>query len=508
MQNLKQLISFMIIFQLCYACNGGGGSSSIVKSGTSSTVISFQGSLASVIHSVSDAFISNAVAQDGTIEVMDLTDPNAPVSLGTFDVEDESQGYSFEIKSSKIKGKVISIEYEGGDKSIFGKRSMILEVDNDSSSVQVEEMNSDSTLQSQVLLSRLQEEGIGSLSDLKKRFKELHPHKEQILQQIKELALTSSDLKDYIEGAQNSLAVTIAAAWVAGIDGDDYARQEAIKKFNDIVSNVAPDLIGRTKLFCDDTNTKFSSHKEGSFRVYAAALSEELKQAFGNEEFLIGEGTNQDEVNKSIVQTIKKFNEISAGYKINQVMSISVRDKKSGYDEACKISSGAGIDDELIQSSYFDLKKIQSYIFPEGTSYKQAMEHLLWNIHPEIKMQGEAKIQLEIDSGNLSEESGKALLYEELVKEMKVLNSTFDRLDKEHNLSEYKINITELRNLSCPNFGSFDEFHDSLQAHEQKSYQRYVNTFGDSGSDDFYSQIDILKQTRETQKRICEVYFK
>ena len=56
-------------------------------------------------------------------------------------------------------------------------------------------------------------------------------------------------------------------------------------------------------------------------------------------------------------------------------------------------------------------------------------------------------------------------------------------------------------------FGSFDEFHDSLQAHEQKSYQRYVDTFGDSGSDDFYSQIDILKQTRETQKRICGVYF-
>ena len=503
MKTIQQLISFLLIFQLCFACNGGGGNSGGATqagggSDSSSETISVQGSFAKVFHSLGGLLVDSAIAQDGTIELLDLSNPQAPKSLGTFDVDDESKGFSLKIESSAIKGKVISLDYEGGAGSTIGRRSMILEIEDNPSDVVIDEMNPDSTLQSQILLTRLQEESVVTFSEVKKRFKELHQHKEKILEQIKELSLSSLELNDYIKGANNSLAGAIAAAWVGGIDGDDVAKQAALDKFNSEAAQYAPDLVRKTALVCDETDAKFSSQKEGPFRVLVSILTEELQEKYGSKEFEIGSGLNSDEVNKYMANTIEQFKKISTNFKKIQIMAIHVLDEKNAFTAECKIKS---------RSDYFALDKIQSYVPSDGSTFRE-MTNVLWNIHQDIKISGEAKIEAEVLGGNLKQDAANTILYSELINELKVLNLAYDKLNEKYNTSEYNIDITKLRSLSCSDFGKIEEFEISLREVENSTSQRYIDTFGKLDDDDFISQVDLLQQTVESQRKICDIYFR
>jgi hypothetical protein len=110
MKTLNQLISFLIIFQLCFACNGGAGSGGVVSVGngsSSSGTINFNGSLAKAFNTMGSFLIDSAVAQEGEINVIDISNPSNPQSLGTFDVDDETQGFSFKLPASKVSGKII-----------------------------------------------------------------------------------------------------------------------------------------------------------------------------------------------------------------------------------------------------------------------------------------------------------------------------------------------------------------------------------------------------------------
>jgi hypothetical protein len=511
MTSLKQFISFILIFQLCFACTGGGGSSGgVIQAGggsdSSSETISVQGTFAKAFKSLGNMLVDSAIAQDGTIELLDLSNPQAPKSLGTFDVENESKGFSFKIKSPAIKGKVIFLYYEGGAGSTIRSRSMILEVDENPTDVVIDEMNADSTVQSQVLLTRLQEESVVTLSDVKKRFKELHQHKEKILEQIKELSLSSLDLNDYIKGPNNSLAVALAAIWLAGIDGDDALKQEALNKFNYIASKEAPDLVGKNGLTCDGTDAKFSSQSEGSFKVLATALTVELQEKFGSKEFEIGIGVTSDEVNQHIAKTIEHLKEVSKSFKEIQIIAIHVLNEKNAFSESCKVKSRLESDGEVISSDYFDLEKILSYTAPDGITFRE-MTNVLWSIYHEIRKAGEAKIQAAVESGNLEQDAAKNRLHDELVKELEVFNTTYDKLNETHNPSKYKIDVTKLRGFTCSSFETLDQSEIALREIEQGTYQGYIDTFGNSDNDDFYSQIDLLKQTVESQRVICTIYF-
>jgi DNA-binding transcriptional regulator YhcF (GntR family) len=290
-----------------------------------------------VFHSFGNLLINSAVANDGTINVFDITDPASPLPLGTFEVDDESQGFSFQIESSKIKGKVISIKYEGGDKSSFGSRSMVLDVE-DATEIEVEEMNSESTVQSEIILTRLKNESV-TKEDLKIRFKKLHEQKEKLLDDMKELGLSLDALHEYLKDEKKiRLIETIAEVWASGVDEkDDDIRKSAFDSFKEVANDEAPELVKNARLFCEGNYSRFFSPTEGSFKLLVSAMTEGIQQNYSAKEVEFGVGKDSEEINKLIAPVLEKFKILSENFKDAQVFSFTVIG--DGVNETCKIRS-------------------------------------------------------------------------------------------------------------------------------------------------------------------------
>jgi hypothetical protein len=356
MQSLKQLVSFVLIFQLCYACNGGGGATA-VSSGVTENLVNIKGTFAKVFHSFGNLLINSAVANDGTINVFDITDPASPQPLGTFEVDDESQGFSFQIESSKIKGKVISIKYEGGDKSSFGSRSMVLEVEDEPSEIEVEEMNSESSVQSEIILTRLKNESV-SKEDLKIRFKKLHEQKLKILDDIKELGLSVDVLHEYLKDEKKiKLIETIAEAWAAGVDEDDDIRKSAFDTFKEVANDEAPELVKNARLYCEGNYSKFFSPNEGSFKLLVSGKTEGIQYLFDSKEKEFGVG-NSNEINKLMSELLARFNQVSEQFKEAQILSITVIGDND-FNDTCKISSKK-VENDIVACQGLDCPKESS----------------------------------------------------------------------------------------------------------------------------------------------------
>jgi hypothetical protein len=414
MNTMKQLISYILVIQLCVSCTGGGkeGGPSVVntpnKSGgtrggtsgqtggtsgntgeaTDGATILIQGQISKVFRNLSDFILPSANAQDGQITAYNMTDPEHPLQIGEpVPVDSEDNGYSIELNAKEVKGAIIKLKYIGR----IGARDLLVDVDNLSNGSG--DMNEDNHFESGILEEQLRLEGIKDKVQLRKKFVELkNTSKEEGVE--KDLALFGDS-----ESMKEILRITDTDT-VNQVFRDEMKRlvamaKDARKKNGVVEDELIQKMIGLAKNFfgkydsssnvlnCSGPRATFFIGSGKTYRFSLQGHDLELLRAYqyqetgGSKEF--GKASSSDDANKLLRQMSSELEELSIKYEKNNLSGVVIvsdisEDGVLEEDKTCILNDPVEKPDYL-----FDLKILENIPYSVADTQDDFKKTLLEN---------------------------------------------------------------------------------------------------------------------------------
>ena len=523
MDLLKRTISLILVFQLCWACNGGSGGSSGVVSGPSGSggdsgsgdgeTINIQGTIGSVFHSLSETLLSSAFAQDGQMEVFDITDPTAsPKSLGIFDVQDESSGYSIDLPADEVQGALIKLKYLGK----AGEREMILNVDPTDTSLKAEVMDTSNFVKSKILEAHLQQEvrlGFSTVDILRTRFKELDANKADIdddLSDFENIDAIKKIIQDPDKGKE--LADYIAQARIYSNQGESQKAFELKAEAFDFAYKADPKNFEGAKFVCGATKARFFFRGEGSYQVKAVGLTKEVLNAWrGLDGITWDQLSNSPQVNQVFFDIITKMQMMSKGQYDGKLLAarvtiIDLNGKE--VDRICDLYSRAPKEGEET-STYINLDQMNDLDKAVEIPLRDRQSKL-YEIYRNITEQARVKIWDGVAAAEFDEVTAQKLFYSQMLIASKAFNDRIDAYQLADEKSAYSpIELDPMRGLSCSSYGNLEEFNKSLKEVYDRIWNDYNQKAKDAGleqNEEFYTRIDALEMTQKNLNSICSYY--
>lgn len=156
MDLLKRTISLILVFQLCWACNGASSKSSGVVNTGGASSSSTSTTISGTITGLMDLVMASAVAQTGDIIFEDITDPDNILGIHSEKLVG-TKTFSIKLNRSGLSGgKLIRATYTSSD-SAEDSRTLLFNVAGTESSVNAS-MDADKTFSSLLLEKQLQRE--------------------------------------------------------------------------------------------------------------------------------------------------------------------------------------------------------------------------------------------------------------------------------------------------------------------------------------------------------------
>ncbi len=392
MIKIKQLISYILVIQLFVSCTGSGGSSSVVSNSSNSGgtgggtsggdasggggTVTIEGQISQVFRGVSEFLIPSAVAEEGEITVIDITDPSDPKPIGKpFPVESEAKGYSIELPADQVVGTILKLQYKG----LVGERDLLITID-DVGSIEGE-MNEEKHFEAGILEEQLKQEvgNFGEKKEFRERFKKL---KESGVGEDLALFGDSESMKQIlkdVETAPDMKGLIIRAR---------QAREnEEFEKESELVSEmvgIAKKLFGesyssKNHLNCVESRAKFfiDGKKQYNFTLIGNDL--EVLRAFGGVADF-GIASTSEEANRILRDMTLKLQGISKENKDKNVSGVvTVTDVSGGEeidsDKTCTLKAFKG---EIEDPDYFyNLKFIQDFQFADAANQDEFSQKLI-----------------------------------------------------------------------------------------------------------------------------------
>lgn len=368
MNMFKQLISYILVIQLCISCNGSNGGSSGASGGAAGGgTVTIEGSITQVIRGFSNLIISSAMAQVGDITVYDVADLETP--LGTFPVDSEEK-YSIELDADLINTAILKFKYERRDAGL--KRDLLFDIDEvDKNQV---DMNEEKHFEAGILEEQLKNEASDSSDKVafRSRFKDL-----KMMGVSEELALfgDSDSMKEILNSADKDyvpeMKKHIIDARKARENGED---QEAIvrsmvelaeKFFN------GPLFSSKKVLNCSGERATFFIDDEKTYNFSLVGYDLEVLKAY--EEFdgvkPFGQAKTSEDANKILRQMSLDLKKISLEQKKNLsgVVTISDMSENGGPEKTCRLFGMRGESQEAYY--FFDLSILNDLSQNDGYSH-------------------------------------------------------------------------------------------------------------------------------------------
>jgi hypothetical protein len=502
MKALNKLFTYLIIFQLCFACNGGGGSGGSVVSTGPSESVNFSGSLAKAMNTFTELLIDSAMAQ-GQLEVSDIT-TGVPKSLGTYEIGDENQPFKFDLSVASVAGKLIKVHFTGIEGSMMKERVTIINVEIGQKYVDLAMVNEDETIAAKIIESEMIK--VKSTSKIKLRAKEFIENKRIIKDMIFDTGINLHYLLKVMQkDSKSEISSALASAFVAIVDNNVDSKKK-VGSISSIADNMETEIYNGPSLICDDSvATFYSSEKEGKFKVTAVALSSELINDYGQGDIDVGYASNVDEANKMLSGVIERFNEFSSKIASEQSFALYV---SNGVDfkAACKLSSKASSVSDL---KPFDVAPIDSFTPVKGEDFGDIISRL-YETYENVIDQGAAYVQQQADQGELTEYAAKKALFIQTRDAIQALNTQWDILDQSHNTSEFTIDVSKMSALSCNVYKTQEDFSQALSDATQYTHETYIEKYGKGPDDmtlDYWVHYYRFKYLNSYLNQACQMYF-
>ncbi len=342
MNMLKRTISLILVFQLCWACNGSSSSSGVVKTGgSSSSGASSSMTISGTITSLMDLVMASAMAQNGDLVVQDITDPDNPVVLHSESLSGTNT-FSVTVKKSDVAGgRLIKATYTSSDSPNDGSRSLLFNLAGSEATVDAS-MNSDTTMNSMVFEQQLlQEKNRGDITgaDYLNRFKAIK--NDDHTSEFDVLGGDKTTIKKLLLDPNNGTGISdlLASLKYARIQGDLASIRDYKEKLFFLATDQA--IIPRSAVLNCSANEVSFLFRDQSMRVYARGLDLEVMQALGSYKDLGAFGdsrTAADEINIYL----SKLSEI--GQKFGKIVSAKLffaSKDGTAFSGSCRVFSEA-----------------------------------------------------------------------------------------------------------------------------------------------------------------------
>lgn len=351
MDLLKRTISLILVFQLCWACNGSGGASGVVSTGgssSSSSTLTISGTIAGI----SSIIFSSAHAATGDLNIYDITNPDSPILLHTETLAGVST-FSAKLKKSDLAdGKILKAEFissESGDLS----RTLLLDVAGTEKTVSAT-LNEESNLNSQMLESQLELErnqGISTSADFKTRFKAIKSEDTtELTSSLGDKALLAKLMSNQDPGVRRELGYILGYIKQAKANGDEQQARELKYKLFDYAQNngyfkndVAFNCLGNqvTLLF-----------RNQSFRIYAKPNDLEAIQKWGSPVMdfgVVGDANQANDLIQKALNTLEDVNK-ATGKNVSAMLYIESVDGPA-IAKSCRIFGEAMTSTEVANAA-------------------------------------------------------------------------------------------------------------------------------------------------------------
>lgn len=379
MKTLSRTLAMIISLQLAVGCNGEmfAINQTTVLPGASDS-ISIEGSISRTFNTLSNLILPSAMAQDGKIQVYDITSPDEELLLHEEEIEGTS--YSVVLKRSEVDGKLLKVKYESyADEAL--SRSLLLEASPVDNKIEAS-IDEDKSIQSNIAEARLKRDlgnGVIDKSQVKERLAEIKSN-------FTEDSYNIVDDKDLmLKLFRNSKVVQAASEIVAGYNAseDENEKRQLRRKLmyisykNEIIEQL-PRLNCSDKsqsLFVPDIGVsysiKISAVDKPSTKIASPGLQE------------IASVTNFEESDQIFHEVMEKLRVTSQEDNVNYGLNVVVESEK-GEKVSCvayglkNISTEASKPDEGAAPSPYEYDKriLDSHDFTELASYEENEKRL------------------------------------------------------------------------------------------------------------------------------------
>lgn len=333
MKTLSRTLAMLVSFQLLIGCNDNK-----IKINTPKTLpkvnpveefVEISGSIARIMNFI----IPTAAAAEGKLSVIDVSNPDDPKEVTTYDITG-TDSFSLKVKKEELKDRILKVQYdsyEGDEKS----RTFLFNSSDYGSTVDAS-LDEDKSLKAKILEAQLKVEyGRGHITnhdEMKKRFGDL---KDSSVDDELELAGDKTILmKLMLDAKIGPVIAEYLAVHRLAVQRDDVEEIKGIEeKLNYFLLDRG--LIKDGVLKCAGNAITFSMLKEREFNVYGEAYDEEVRDMFGGKDHLAGfaETGKFDEVMKNVQS---KLNDLAQNYGKNLSATITVVDEDQN-EQSCRL---------------------------------------------------------------------------------------------------------------------------------------------------------------------------